>query len=248
MPVQTADASTIISPSTSRDRLIVALDYPDAAGALALVDRLEDSVSRFKVGLELYIGAGNTIVHTLVRHGFSVFLDLKLHDIPNQVAGAVRTASHSGASLLTIHAGGGPAMIEAAAKSAAEAENAPKLLAVTVLTSMDQKQLAAIGVQGTPAEQVERLARMAIDAGADGLVCSAEESGHLRQVLGPKPLLVVPGIRPAGAALGDQKRVATPDAALRSGASYLVVGRPITEASDPKAAAQAILASMAEAI
>ena len=215
---------------------------------MALVDKLEDAVSWYKVGLELYIGAGNAIVQTLVRHGLSVFLDLKLHDIPNQVAGAVRTASHSGASFLTIHAGGGPAMIEAAAKSAAATEYAPKILAVTVLTSMDQKLLAAIGVEGTPAAQVERLAKMAIEAGADGLVCSAEESGHLRQILGHKPLLVVPGIRPAGASIGDQKRVATPEAALRRGASYIVVGRPITEASDPKVAAQGILASMAEAI
>lgn len=247
MTVETADVSTTGSSSSLESRLIVALDYPDADTALRLVDRLENAVSWYKVGLELYIGAGNTVVQSLVRHGFSVFLDLKLHDIPNQVAGAVRSASHSGASLLTIHAGGGPAMIEAAAKSAAATENAPKILAVTVLTSMDQKQLSAVGVEGTPAEQVERLARMAINAGADGLVCSAEESGHLRQILGPKPLLVVPGIRPAGAALGDQKRVATPEAALRSGASYLVVGRPITEDSDPKAAAQAILADMAEA-
>jgi orotidine-5'-phosphate decarboxylase len=225
-------------------RLIVALDYPEAASAMALVDRLEGTVRWYKVGLELYLSAGNTVVHTLVRHGYSVFLDLKLHDIPNTVAGAVRSASHTGASLLTIHAAGGPAMIEAAAEAAAKSANAPKLLAVTVLTSIDASQLAAIGVLGKPAEQVARLGKMSIAAGADGLVCSAEESGTLRQMVGPKPLLVTPGIRPAGAETGDQKRIATPEVALQNGASYLVVGRPITQAADPKLAAEKILAGM----
>ena len=226
-------------------QLIVALDFPGAGGALAFVDRLENSVRWFKVGLELYLGAGNTIVETLIRRGFSVFLDLKLHDIPNTVAGAVRSAARSGASMLTIHAGGGAAMIEAATNAAAMIDAAPKILAVTVLTSIDQQQLNAIGVPGTPAQQVERLARVAIGAGADGLVCSPEESGHLRHLLGVKPLLVTPGIRPAGAEIGDQKRIATPEAALRSGANYLVVGRPITQAHNPRLAAESILRSMA---
>jgi orotidine-5'-phosphate decarboxylase len=234
--------------SSAKDRLIVALDYPDAQDALALVDSLEDTVRWYKVGLELYLSGGNTVVQTLTRRGFSVFLDLKLHDIPNTVAGAVRAASHSGASLLTIHASGGPEMVEAAVNAARAVEAAPRILAVTLLTSIDQRQLIVTGVSGTPAEQVERLATMAIDAGADGLVCSAEESGALRRLLGPEPLLVTPGIRPAGTAVGDQKRIATPEAALRSGASYLVVGRPITQAANPKAAVESILASMAAAL
>ena len=241
-PGLVAEAGNVV---LSRERLIVALDYPDAASALAFVDQLEGSVHWFKVGLELYLSAGNTIVHTLVRHGFSVFLDLKLHDIPNTVAGAVRTASRSGASLLTIHASGGAAMIEAAANAAASVDTAPKILAVTVLTSMDEQQLHAVGVPGAVAAQVELLARLAVNAGADGLVCSPEESGRLRQILGPAPVLVTPGIRPAGAGNDDQKRIATPEAALRSGASYLVVGRPITQAADPQQAAENILRSMA---
>ena len=239
--------SVTYASSATNSKLIVALDYPGAAEALELVDLLGETVKWYKVGLELYLAAGNTIIHTLVRHGLSVFLDLKLHDIPNQVAGAVRSASHSGASLLTIHATGGPSMIEAAVQAARSAPLAPKILAVTVLTSFDRQQLDAVGISSTPAEQVELLAKMAINAGADGLVCSAEESGHLRSILGPQPLLVVPGIRPAGSASGDQRRIATPEAALRSGASYLVVGRPITEAPDPKSAAEAILSSMAYA-
>jgi len=230
-----------------RERLIVALDFPDAEQALTLVDRLEDSVRWYKVGLELYLSAGNSVVQTLVRHGFSVFLDLKLHDIPNTVDGAVKTAGKSGASLLTIHASGGPAMVEAAARSAATLENPPKLLAVTVLTSMDRQQLEATGISATTADQVQRLAQMSIEAGADGLVCSAQESVMLRGLLGPGPLLVTPGIRPADADKGDQKRVVTPEAALRNGASYLVVGRPITQSADPRAAAESILAGMAGA-
>ena len=230
------------------EQLIVALDFAGAEEALVFVDRLEGSVRWFKVGLELYLSAGNTIVETLVRRGFSVFLDLKLHDIPNQVAGAVRSVSQSGASLLTIHASGGVQMMEAAADAAATIGVSAKLLAVTVLTSMDQQQLTSTGVAGTPAEQVARLARLALDAGVDGLVCSPEESGHLRQVFGPKPLLVTPGIRPAGFEVGDQKRIATPEAALRDGASYLVVGRPITQAADPKLVTENILRSMATVV
>jgi orotidine-5'-phosphate decarboxylase len=240
-------SATATSPDVkkSADKLIIALDFPGSTEALALVDRLEGSVRWFKVGLELYLAAGNIVVETLIRHGFSVFLDLKLHDIPNTVAGAIRSACRSGASLLTIHAAGGALMIEAAAKAAASVSQPPRILAVTVLTSMDQQQLNSIGVAATPAVQVERLARLAIEAGADGLVCSPEESANLRQILGPEPLLVTPGIRPAGGEVGDQKRIATPEAALRSGANYLVVGRPVTQAADPRVAAENILRSMA---
>jgi orotidine-5'-phosphate decarboxylase len=188
------------------------------------------------------------MVEELTAQGFSVFLDLKFHDIPNTVAGAVRSASSMGASLLTIHAAGGPAMLHAAADAAAATKNAPQLLAVTVLTSMDKEQLAAIGIETTAADQVLRLARMAIHSEVRGLVCSPEEVAILRRALGAEPRLVVPGIRPAGVAIGDQKRIASPADAIRAGASQLVVGRPITQATDPAKAAHAILNEIASAL
>ncbi len=228
-------------PLSPRDRLIVALDFPSPKQAFELVVRLEGSVRWFKVGLELYLAAGGAVVTELKRLGFSVFLDLKLYDIPNTVAGAVRSVSRLGADLLTMHASGGPAMLKAAAEAALSTPGAPQLLAVTVLTSMDADELAAIGVNVAPGEQVLRLGKLALEAGIHGLVCSPQEAASLRAVLGPAPLLVTPGIRPAGATIGDQKRIATPAAALQAGASYLVVGRPITAAEDPRAAAQAIL-------
>jgi orotidine-5'-phosphate decarboxylase len=223
------------------DRLIVALDFPNAGSALALVDRLEGSTSWFKVGLELYIAEGNSLVAELKRRGCSVFLDLKLHDIPNTVAGAVGSAARLGVDMLTVHAAGGPAMLEAAAAAAKER---PDLLAVTVLTSMDSAQLEATGVLDGPSVQVERLATMAVSCGVEGIVCSPVEISNLRRRVGSEPLLVIPGIRPEGTASNDQRRIATPAAAIASGASYLVVGRPITQAADPFSAAQAILAEM----
>ncbi|HEY1810068.1 MAG TPA: orotidine-5'-phosphate decarboxylase [Acidobacteriaceae bacterium] len=225
-------------------RLIVALDLPSAEPALALADRLHQHVRWLKVGLELYCSEGPALVRELRHRGFSVFLDLKLHDIPNTVAAAVRSAAATGAQLLTLHAAGGPAMLRAASDAAASLPNPPQLLAVTVLTSMDQAQLAAIGVTASPAEQVQRLAAVAADSGISGLVSSAEEVATLRTSY-PQATLVIPGIRPAGAAIGDQKRVATPAAALAAGASFLVIGRPIIQAADPVAATQAILAEMA---
>ena len=231
-----------LTPAASpTDRLIVALDFPSAHLALDCVDRLEGACRWVKVGLELYCAAGNPLIGTLRARGLEVFLDLKLHDIPNTVAGAVRSISGVGASLLTLHASGGPAMLSAAAHTAAALADPPKLLAVTVLTSMDSVQLAGVGIAADPAGQVLRLARLATSCGIDGLVCSAEEIALLRRELGPGPLLVVPGIRPAGAAQDDQKRVASPAAAILSGASMLVVGRPITQADDPRAAAVSIL-------
>ncbi len=227
------------------DRLIVALDFPDAKAALALVDRLEGAVRWFKVGLELYIAEGNWLVAELQRRGFSVFLDLKLHDIPNTVASAVRAAARLGVNMLTVHASGGPEMLAAAAESG---DSGLTLLAVTVLTSMDAAQLEATGVRGSAAAQVERLATMAFAYGIRGFVCSPAEVTGLRRRLGSEPLLVIPGIRPEGAAIGDQRRIATPAAAMAAGASYLVVGRPITRAVDPGAAARAILAQMQAAI
>lgn len=232
---------------SARDRLVVALDYPSAAPAMALVERLENLVQWFKVGLELYLSEGNRIVEQVRSRGHSVFLDLKLHDIPNTVAGAVRSAAGSGAGMLTLHASGGPAMLAAALEAAASQPSAPKLLAVTVLTSMDAVQLSATGVDSSPRDQVSRLAAMAWQAGIRGFVASSEETAMLRAAH-PDATLVIPGIRPAGAAIGDQKRIATPASAIAAGASYLVVGRPITQVPDPAAAAQAILNEIGDEI
>jgi orotidine-5'-phosphate decarboxylase len=230
---------------TVDNRLIVALDSPDAASAMRLAGQLEGVCNWVKVGLELYLSAGQPVIDSLRECGFRIFLDLKLHDIPNTVAGAVRSAAASGADLLTVHTLGGPAMLAAAQKAAIAVPDAPQLLGVTVLTSMDATQLHSVGIAYTPSHEVERLARMGLAAGLRGFVCSPEEVGNLRQVLGPDVTLVTPGIRPAGADAGDQQRISTPADALRAGADYLVVGRPITQATDPQAAARAILAEMA---
>jgi len=231
---------------TPKDRLAVALDLPTEHEAMKLVDKLGDTCQWFKVGMELYYATGNCIVQQLRDRGFNVFLDLKLHDIPNTVAGAVRSVTQAGASLLTIHAAGGAAMMSAAAE-AASAPGSPRLLAVTVLTSMDANELAGIGITASPAEQVLRLARLAQASGIDGMVCSAEEVATLRKETSPGTLLVIPGIRPAGSAIEDQKRIATPAHAIAHGASMLVVGRPITRAADPAEAAQAILQEIGQA-
>jgi orotidine-5'-phosphate decarboxylase len=243
--VDTLEKSTPHPATTNpADYLAVALDLPDAVQALRLVDTLEDTCRWFKVGMELYYAAGNSLIHELRNRGFNVFLDLKLHDIPNTVASAIRSVTQAGAGLLTLHAAGGPAMMAAAAE-AAQAPNSPRLLAVTVLTSMDAQQLAATGVTDAPAEQVLRLAALAQQSGIHGMVCSAEEVASLRATLLPETLLVIPGIRPTGSPTGDQKRTATPAQAIAHGASMLVVGRPITRADNPAAAATAILAEIA---
>jgi orotidine-5'-phosphate decarboxylase len=230
---------------TPKDCLAIALDLPNEHDAMKLIDRLGNTCQWFKVGMELYYSTGNSIVQQLRDRGFSVFLDLKLHDIPNTVAGAVRSATNAGASLLTVHASGGAAMMSAAAE-AASTPGSPRLLAVTVLTSMDASQLAGIGITASAADQVLRLARLAQHSGINGMVCSAEEVALLRNETGPNSLLVIPGIRPTGSAIEDQKRVATPAQAIAHGASMLVVGRPITRAADPAAAAQSILNEIAE--
>jgi orotidine-5'-phosphate decarboxylase len=232
----------------ARRRLVVALDRPDAVSAARLVAQLEGNCQWFKVGLELFVAAGPAFVESLVRRGHSVFLDLKFHDIPNTVAAAVRSTAALGIRMVNVHASGGPAML-AAAKDALEGiPDPPELLAVTVLTSMDQAQLSAMGIDRTPSEQVEVLARLGLTAGLRGFVCSPQEAAALRALTGPEGVLVVPGIRPAGAETGDQKRIATPAEALRQGASYLVVGRPITQAPDPAEAAEAIVKEMAVAL
>ena len=232
----------------AREKLIVALDVPSAHAAKDLVDRLEGSCQWFKVGMELFTACGPPVVKSLTDRGLSVFLDLKFHDIPSTVAGAVRSAAGLGVRMITLHAGGGPAMLEAARDALAGQIDPPQLLAVTVLTSLNAEQLKALGIRRTAAKQVELLAKLGLKAGINGFVCSPEEVAELRGLTGTDGVLVTPGIRPAGAESGDQKRMATPAAALREGASYLVVGRPITQAPEPAAAAATILAEMAEAI
>jgi len=232
----------------ARKRLIVALDVPDAASANALIARLNGQCQWFKVGLELFVAAGPAVLKPLLKRGHSIFLDLKFHDIPNTVAGAVRSAASLGIRMLNVHAAGGPAMLTAAKAALDGLADPPELLAVTLLTSMDASQTAAVGLERSPAGQVELLARMGLSAGIRGFVCSAEEVASLRALTGPEGVLVTPGIRPAAAELGDQRRVATPAEALRNGASCIVVGRPITQAADPAEAADAILREMAEAI
>ena len=229
----------------AKDRLIVALDFPDATAALRCVDQFAGSVSWFKVGLELFLASGDSVVRELKQRGYSIFLDLKLHDIPNTVSSAIRSLARLEPDLLTVHAAGGRTMLNAAAEAARSLPRPPRLVAVTVLTSMDAVALAETGVSAAPVEQVLRLARLAAECGIEGMVCSPAEAAALRSAL-PKALLVTPGIRPAGSDAGDQKRIATPQFALAAGASMLVIGRPITAAPDPKAAAQAILSDMAK--
>ncbi|MBP7148100.1 MAG: orotidine-5'-phosphate decarboxylase [Acidobacteria bacterium] len=233
---------------TPQDRLAVALDVPTLEGARMLVRALTGRVGVFKVGLEQFVAHGPAAVEVAAAGGAGVFLDLKVHDIPRTAAAAVRSAAALGARLVTLHALGGPAMI-AAAREAAESVGAsrPWLLAVTVLTSHDAAELDRIGLPPRPEQEVLRLARMAIAAGADGLVASALEARALREALGPEPLLVTPGIRPAGADAGDQARVATAGDAIRAGASILVVGRPIVKAADPAAAADRLVEEIAAA-
>jgi orotidine-5'-phosphate decarboxylase len=226
----------------ARERLIVALDVPTAEDARALLDRLAGKVGLFKIGSQLFTAAGPDFVREVVGRGEKVFLDLKFHDIPNTVAGAVGSASQLGVSLMTLHGLGGRAMMEAAV-GALPALGA-RLLAITILTSHDEAGLGEVGVKGALPESVERLARLAMEAGVDGVVASAHEVGLIRKACGEGFVIVTPGIRPAGSEAGDQARLATPAAALRAGADYLVIGRPITGATDPGGAADAIVAEM----
>lgn len=226
--------------------IIVALDVPDAARAIELAEQLSPYVGALKIGKELFTAVGPEIVRRLRAAGARVFLDLKFHDIPNTVAGAVRAAARLDVQMLTLHTAGGSAMMRAAVQAAGEMAQAtgtepPLLLGVTVLTSMDPAALEETGVPGPVEQQVERLARLAIEAGLPGLVCSPQELRLLRAVLPAEVQLVTPGIRPASAALGDQKRVMTPAEAMAAGANWLVIGRPITGAADPAIAARQIL-------
>jgi len=228
-----------------RERIIVALDT-DAHTALALARTLQGKVEWLKVGMTLYYAEGPEIVTRLRDMGFKIFVDLKLHDIPHQVEGAAREISRLGASMFTVHAAGGREMMQAAVKGACESStecgmDTPDVIAVTVLTSIDDATLTEIGVESSSAGQVERLAMLAKDAGVQGVVCSPLEAARMRELLGPEALVVTPGVRPAGSDAGDQSRIATPRAAVEAGASHLVIGRPITAAEEPGAAVERII-------
>lgn len=229
-----------------KDRVIVALD---CAGdeAIALGEQLAGQARWVKVGMTLYYAVGPAIVRQFHKLGFKVFVDLKLHDIPHQVRGAAKSLAEAGADLFTVHAAGGADMLRAAAEGArvgADGGRPPAVCAITVLTSMDAAALHSIGVDGEPAAQVERLAALARDAQLSGVVCSPQEAAAMRELLGENALVVTPGVRPHGAALGDQSRVATPKDAFDAGASHIVVGRPVTRAENPLAAFSAIIDSL----
>lgn len=222
-------------------RVIVALDYPDTGQATGLVDQLDPGQCRLKVGKELFTRAGPAFVEKLVGKGFSVFLDLKFHDIPNTVARACLAAADLGVWMINIHALGGSRMMVAAREAIdSRTGERPKLIAVTVLTSLDTKDLREIGLAGDPGENVLKLATLAQGAGLDGVVCSPRESALLRGSLGSDFELVTPGVRPAGVSADDQSRITTPAMAIEAGSDYLVVGRPITQAPDPASALESI--------
>lgn len=217
----------------SDPKIIVALDYPSVEPALALAERLQPSLCRLKVGKELFTSAGPVLLEQLMKRGFEIFLDLKFHDIPNTTAQACKVAASLGVWMVNVHALGGRKMLEAAHEAIAKSIRQPKLVAVTMLTSMAQQDLADLGINATLVEMVLRLATLARDSGLDGVVCSAQEAALLRKHCGIDFCLVTPGIRPAQASLDDQSRVMTPQAALQAGSNYLVIGRPITGADDP---------------
>lgn len=217
----------------SDPRVIVALDFPDTSSALALVVRLDPSICRLKIGKELFVRSGPQFVESLQAEGFQVFLDLKFHDIPNTVAAACRAAAELGVWMVNVHALGGLRMMEAAANAIAGYASRPICVAVTILTSMEAADLQGIGMVGEPAENAAHLALLAEQAGLDGVVCSALEVEHLRQSHGSGFQLITPGIRPVNTDVNDQKRVMTPGKAVAAGASYLVIGRPVTQADDP---------------
>ena len=226
-----------------KNPIIAALDVPDAEQAIKLAEAIAPAVGAFKIGKELFVSAGPDIVKRVRDTGASVFLDLKFHDIPNTVAKAVASAVRLDVQMLTVHTCGGTAMLKAAVKAAGDG---PLVLGVTVLTSMDENDLADVGVQKSPANQVLHLAQLATLAGLKGLVCSPKEIAPLREVLPPEVQLVTPGIRPAGTDSDDQKRVMTPAMAMNAGSSWLVIGRPIYAAENPRQAAEDILSSLSD--
>jgi len=232
------------APVRAQDRLIVALDVSTARQARELVVKLGDAARIYKVGLQLFTAEGPAIVRDLVGSGKRVFLDLKLHDIPNTVAHAVKSAASLGVNMLTLHASGGPSMLKAAVEAAG---NSLTLLGVTVLTSMDDDELSQVGISARVQDQVLRLAELARNAGCGGIVASAREASLVRGLLGEGFAIVNPGVRPAGAELNDQRRVATPAEAICAGATHIVVGRPISHAADPAKAAAGIVAEIEQA-
>lgn len=217
----------------SDPKIIVALDFPGAVPALALAHRLSPELCRLKVGKELFTATGPVLLEQLMKSGFEIFLDLKFHDIPNTTAQACKAAASLGVWMINVHALGGRKMLEAAQLAVSNSARPPKLIAVTLLTSMNQEDINDLGINTTTEEMVLRLAKLAQESGLDGVVCSAMETALLRKHCGNKFSLVTPGIRPVDASLDDQSRVMTPEAALRSGSSYLVIGRPISRAVDP---------------
>jgi len=214
-------------------KLIIALDYPTAEQALNFVKGLSPERCKLKVGFELFVAAGPDFVKNLVDQGYDVFLDLKFHDIPNTVASACKSAANLGVWMMNVHASGGDKMMRAAKQALLDTNSPAKLIAVTVLTSMDKEQLESSNVTFSPQEQVKSLAQLTQESGLDGVVCSAQEAKMLREQLGEDFLLVTPGIRPKGAEIGDQTRIMTPAAARVAGVSYIVVGRPITQSKNP---------------
>jgi orotidine-5'-phosphate decarboxylase len=231
----------------NRDRLIVALDVSSAAQARQIVQSIGESASTYKIGKQLFTAEGPQIVRDLVASGRKVFLDLKFHDIPNTVAGAVKQAAELRVSMLTVHASGGSKTLKAAAEAAAQSASKPMVLAVTVLTSLSDADLSEIGFKGDVITEVIMLGKLARNAGCGGLVASAKEAPELRRELGNDFAIVTPGVRPAGTAAGDQARVLTPKQAIAAGATYLVVGRPILEAANPAQAAASIVSDIGEA-
>jgi orotidine-5'-phosphate decarboxylase len=235
------DIDTDMNKVKENNPIVVALDYADAASARAFVARINPKLCRLKVGKELFVTAGPAFVEELVGQGFSVFLDLKFHDIPNTVAQACKSAARLGVWMINVHASGGPRMLSAAREAIETSSNPrPLLIAVTVLTSMGEEELKTIGVDASAEQQVLRLAALTHTAGLDGVVCSAREAPALRSQFGAGFKLITPGIRPLWAATGDQSRVLTPSQATAAGSDYLVIGRPITQAEDPLAALQSI--------
>jgi orotidine-5'-phosphate decarboxylase len=234
--------------SEARSRLIVAVDVPDRAAALAVRDRLSGHVGYFKLGLEIFVREGPALVEEFVGRGEKVFLDLKLHDIPNTVAGAVRSACHLGVDMLTLHAAGGRKMLESAREAAQASATPPLLLAVTALTSLAPDDALSIGIRDPLASWVQKLAELAYQAGIPGLVASAHELAGLYAKFGGSMKLVIPGIRPGGTLTQDQARTASPADAIRAGADFLVVGRPILQAPDPASAADKIVEEIAGAL
>jgi orotidine-5'-phosphate decarboxylase len=236
-----------MSQPATRDRLIVALDVSRTAEARRIVAALGDSVSTFKIGKQLFTAEGPQVVRDLIAAGRRVFLDLKYHDIPNTVGAAVREAAALGVSMLTVHASGGEKMLRVAAETAAKSDAKPLVLAVTVLTSLDQADMEEVGVLSDMSIQVLRLTALAQRAGCGGIVTSARETRAIRDRVGDELAILVPGVRPAGSDAGDQARIATPAEAIQAGASFVVVGRPITAAADPVKAAGRILAEIEQA-